>query len=142
MKATYTGPLLREKYCETKRKRLWALNEDRAFFVDGQMFIIPKGYYWDGATVPRPLWFLFAPVGKAFWPAIVHDFLYETKGKGIPGYRHDLTRKQVDKIFLRQMIAEGVPKVQAHLMYWGVRTPIGRRFWNKGVYPSYLLASA
>ncbi|QJT70956.1 hypothetical protein GR7B_00158 [Vibrio phage vB_VcorM_GR7B] len=38
---------------------------------------IPKGYVTDGATVPRPLWSIFPPVGLYFEASTLHDWLLD-----------------------------------------------------------------
>ena len=45
----------------------------------GEVFrmVIEKGYKTDGARIPRILWPLMHPLGKAFWAALPHDKLYE-----------------------------------------------------------------
>lgn len=45
----------------------------------GEVFriVIPKGYKTDGASIPRILWPIMHPLGKAFWAALPHDKLYE-----------------------------------------------------------------
>jgi hypothetical protein len=45
----------------------------------GEVFrmVIEKGYKTDGASIPRILWPLMHPLGKAFWAALPHDKLYE-----------------------------------------------------------------
>lgn len=119
-------------------KRIWWYLSDQTFMVGGKAFVVPANYCFDGATVPRALWSLFSPVGVAFHPAALHDFLYDTQGKGIAG-EYNLTRKEVDKVFLVHLLGEGAPKAQAWLMWLGVRTPIGLNFWKNESYPRYLL---
>jgi len=45
----------------------------------GEVFriVIEEGYKTDGASIPRILWPLMHPLGKAFWAALPHDKLYE-----------------------------------------------------------------
>lgn len=38
---------------------------------------VPEGFETDAASVPRPLWALFPPVGRYFVAAVVHDFMLE-----------------------------------------------------------------
>lgn len=44
---------------------------------------VPQGFVTDGASVPRPLWNLFPPVGRYLVAAIVHDYWLE-EGAGWP----------------------------------------------------------
>lgn len=36
---------------------------------------VPADFVTDGASVPRPLWWLFPPVDRYFPAAVVHDYL-------------------------------------------------------------------
>ncbi|HIC43474.1 MAG TPA: DUF1353 domain-containing protein [Sulfurimonas sp.] len=38
--------------------------------------MVPKGFIFDGASVPKPLHWFFSPTGILFIPGIVHDFAY------------------------------------------------------------------
>ena len=33
---------------------------------------IPKGFEFDGASIPRPFWWILSPVGLLFIPGLVH----------------------------------------------------------------------
>ena len=59
--------------------RKWQLIEDWYFYIPDTpyKFIIPKGFVFDGASIPRFLWVLLAPTGILFIPALVHDFAYQ-----------------------------------------------------------------
>jgi len=41
--------------------------------------VIPKGFRFDGASIPRPFWNLLSPIGLLLVPGLIHDY----------GYRHD-----------------------------------------------------
>lgn len=56
-----------------KSKRSWLLMED---FIYRDM-IVPKGYIFDGASVPRILWSVLSPVGLLLIPSLFHDFIYD-----------------------------------------------------------------
>lgn len=77
-------------------------------------YVIPKGYKWDGATIPRVFWAL---VGSPFQPklmraSLVHDFLY---------FRNDVTAKCTDQTFRKVLLIDGVTPLVAKTMYWAVR---------------------
>ena len=38
--------------------------------------VIPKGFVFDGASIPRPFWAILHPSGLLLIPALVHDFAY------------------------------------------------------------------
>ncbi len=139
MMLTQTGILVRWRYWPEKRKALYTYAENKVIELGGQTYVIPADYWFDGATVPRPLWGVFSPNGIAFHAAALHDWLYDTQGKGMSGFsQHSLCRKKVDLLFYRMMRMEGTPRAQARLMYWAVRTPVGKKYWDSDSYPYYL----
>lgn len=126
-------------YSDRKHKTMWAYPEDREFYVAGKTFVVPAHYEFDGATVPGLIEGLFSPTGVTFEAASLHDWLYDTWGLGHPLFsRHDLSRRDVDEIFFRHMLQDSTPKLQAQLMWLGVRTPKGKQFWDDNSYPDYL----
>ena len=59
--------------------RKWEISENWEFaLTNGYIVIIPKGFIFDGASIPRSLWWLLSPTGILFIPGLAHDF----------GYRH------------------------------------------------------
>ncbi len=43
------------------------------------LLVIPEGFRFDGASIPRPFWSLLSPIGLLLIPGLVHDY----------GYRYD-----------------------------------------------------
>ena len=84
---------------------------------------VPAGFETDFASVPRGLWNIFPPDGPWTQAAVVHDWLYNTKGL------HLLTRKACDGIFLEAMAALKVPFWKRQLMYRAVRI-FGGLYWK------------
>jgi hypothetical protein len=39
--------------------------------------IIPKGFCFDGASIPRPLWAILNPIGLLLIPGLLHDYAYK-----------------------------------------------------------------
>lgn len=39
--------------------------------------VIPKGFIFDGASVPRPFWFFLSPTGLFLIPGLIHDYAYK-----------------------------------------------------------------
>lgn len=57
--------------------RRWEILENWEFpLPDGKRIIIPKGFIFDGASIPRAFWNVLSPTGLLFIPAIIHDFAY------------------------------------------------------------------
>ena len=80
---------------------------------------VPAGFTCDGASVPRFFWFWLPRWGRYYGASIVHDWLYSNEIG---------TRLEADKMFLKQMLEDGVLKHRAHIMYWCVR--IGGPRWK------------
>jgi len=58
--------------------RKWEVTEDWEYKLpdDEPVIVIPKGFIFDGASVPRPLWILLSPTGLLLIPGLIHDFAY------------------------------------------------------------------
>ncbi len=58
--------------------RQWELTEDWSFKLpnDGPTVMLHKGFVFDGASIPRPLWGLLSPTGLLLIPGLVHDYAY------------------------------------------------------------------
>jgi hypothetical protein len=74
--------------------------------------VVPAGFVTDLASVPRVLWRLFPSSGRHNEAAVVHDWLYNCG---------TCSRFLADAIFREGMIALGVPKWKAWLMFMAVR---------------------
>jgi hypothetical protein len=60
----------------TKSTR-WILSEDFFYTLeDGVEIVIPKGFLFDGASIPRAFWPLLSPDGIMFIQGLLHDFGY------------------------------------------------------------------
>lgn len=87
------------------------------FYQDKQYVILaPKGYDWDGASIPFGFrWIIGAKGSPEFLvPSMVHDRLCENKGF------IDYNRKLSSIIFRELLIAYGVSKFKANIMYEAV----------------------
>lgn len=88
--------------------------------------LVPSGFQFDGASIPRPVWSL---IGSPFEPAymraaVAHDWLYHVH------HRH--TREQADKLFCAVLIDDGVSEWVAGAMYRAVRLG-GGLYWGNDV---------
>jgi len=83
---------------------------------------VPRGFVFDGASIPSFAWQIIAsPYDPAVMaPAAVHDYLYDC---------HKTTRKKADEI-LRLLLVDGgeVSATKAYIIYWAVRMA-GGFFW-------------
>lgn len=58
--------------------RRWELLENWHFKLEsGIQIVINKGFIFDGASIPRPLWALLSPVGLLLIPGLIHDYGYK-----------------------------------------------------------------
>jgi hypothetical protein len=107
------APLPKEGY--------WVLLDDTLIKVDGVVFIVPKGFETDFASVPRLFWWFISPTDRDVLRAsLLHDYLYRI-GK---------ERGYADKLFYLKLVEDRVPKWKAKLMYWVVRL-FGNKAWRK-----------
>lgn len=58
--------------------REWELTEDWSFKLpnDGPTVMLHKGFVFDGASIPRPLWGVLSPTGLLLVPGVIHDYAY------------------------------------------------------------------
>lgn len=93
----------------------------------GASIIIPQGYVTDFASIPRIFWTIFSPYGRNTNPSILHDYCYTSKVmSNLVGDQEG--RKLADELFYNNMLAEGVPKLGAKIMFLAVR------YFGKGHY--------
>jgi len=97
---------------------------DLRFYGNGSYVCIPAGFETDYASVPRLLWNILPPTGPWTYPSVLHDWLYANAG--IDWY----DREEADNAFLEAMLAVGVGKLRAYVMWAGVRLG-GWKPWNK-----------
>ncbi|MCK5613311.1 DUF1353 domain-containing protein [Candidatus Pacearchaeota archaeon] len=58
--------------------RRWKLLEDYVIEIPGYGFImVPAGFIFDGASIPRMFWTFLSPTGLLFIPGIFHDYGYK-----------------------------------------------------------------
>jgi hypothetical protein len=119
-------------------KRMFRLdyNHTCSWETDTQSYVLtaPKGFLWDGATIPRALWSLagYHPSGLMLAPSMWHDYIYVNKGKFINQSTNEevyISRKHSDVLFYRHMILAGIEPKKAKLFYQIVRLA-GRVYWN------------
>ena len=58
-------------------KRHWEVAEDFWFELEGGNYIIPAGFQFDGASVPKFLATFLSPVGVLLMGGLVHDYGYK-----------------------------------------------------------------
>src|SRR5210317_2250180 len=112
--------------------RNWELVQDWKYNMNGTEYIIPKGFQFDGASIPKFLRTFFSPVGVLLIGGLVHDYAYkyktllEANKKKTMG---DLTQKKADEIFRDINIVVNGFYTMNYLAYWSLRLG-GFVAWN------------
>jgi hypothetical protein len=113
--------------------RQWEIAEDWQFEVNGQKHVIPAGFQFDGASVPKFLATFLSPVGVLLMGGLVHDYIYkyatllkDTKKRPNCGV---MTQKEADILFRDICIEVNGFKVLNYLAYWSLRLA-GFVAWN------------
>ena len=57
--------------------RNWEITKDWHFNMDGTDYVIPAGFSFDGASIPKFLRTFFSPVGVLLVGGLVHDYAYK-----------------------------------------------------------------
>ena len=112
--------------------RNWILKEDWKYNIDGTEYVIPAGFQFDGASIPKFLRTFFSPVGVLLIGGLVHDYAYKYKTllkKNKKDTMGDITQKRADEIFRDiNIIVNGFYSMN-RLAYWSLRLG-GFVAWN------------
>src|SRR6056300_1580895 len=57
--------------------RKWIIAKDFHYSLGGQDFVIPKGFEFDGASVPKFLAMFLSPTGVLLMGGLIHDYGYK-----------------------------------------------------------------
>ena len=112
--------------------RNWELTQDWKYNIDGTEYVIPAGFTFDGASIPKFLRTFFSPVGVLLIGGLVHDYAYKYKTllkankKDTMG---ELTQKRADEIFRDINIIVNGFYVMNYLAYYSLRLG-GFVAWN------------
>jgi hypothetical protein len=112
--------------------RHWEIAKDFHYSINEKDFIIPKGFKFDGASVPKFLGQFLSPVGVLLIGGLVHDYgyKYETlllKNKKTIGVKD---QKWMDETFRDINIEVNGFYLLNYLAYWALRIG-GFVAWNK-----------
>ena len=111
--------------------RTWEITKDWHFTVLGEAYIIPKGFIFDGASVPKFLASWLSPVGVLLVGGLVHDYLYKYTVLLKKGGKttEPMNQKQADKLFRDINIEQNGFHLLNYLAYWSLRVA-GFVAWN------------
>ena len=146
LKFSYTGmPHIKPLPIKTKGKgfwkaivmwllstRNWELTQNWTYKLDGTEYVIPKGFTFDGASIPKFLRTFFSPVGVLLIGGLVHDYMYKythCKPVSAKGALLVVDQKRADQIFRDiNIIVNGFYSMN-NLAYWSLRIG-GFVAWN------------
>jgi len=80
--------------------------------LPGGVYLVPRGFETDLASIPVGLRNLFSRTGRSRKPAVFHDHMYSRRFE---------TRKICDEYFRLALIERGVPAWKARIYWLGVR---------------------
>ena len=112
--------------------RNWELTKDWKYNIDGKEYIIPAGFTFDGASIPKFLRSFFSPVGVLLMGGLVHDYGYKyatllkKNKKETIGIKD---QKWMDKTFRDINIYVNGFYTMNYLSYWALRIG-GFVAWN------------
>ena len=112
--------------------RNWELTKDWKYNIDGTEYVIPAGFQFDGASIPKFLRAFFSPVGVLLVGGLVHDYAYKYTTlleKNKKNTMDKLTQKRADEIFRDININVNGFYVMNYLAYYSLRLG-GFVAWN------------
>lgn len=115
MRAEFLSPLRTEKI----GPRRWLLIDDllyRSAILPG-VFIAPRGFQTDLASIPRPFWVMFPKVDVWDHIAVIHDAAYGNALMTQGGERIFLVKLWADRLFAEGLQVAGVGNPRRALMY-------------------------
>jgi len=103
--------------------RTWEIVADFQFSIDGTNYIIPKGFVFDGASVPKFLHTWLSPMGVLLTGGLIHDYMYKytvllksSKNR----VSDELSQSDADKMFRDINIEVNGFRAINYLAYWAL----------------------
>ena len=112
--------------------RQWTVAKDFVFKLDEVQYVIPKGFKFDGASIPKFLHTWLSPTGVLLMGGLVHDYAYKystLKLNHYAGTWGEMNQKQADIIFRDINIEQNGFHFLNYLAYWALRVG-GFMAWN------------
>lgn len=104
--------------------RKWEITKDFHYTIDDVDYVIPKGFVFDGASIPKFLRTWLSPVGLLLIGGLIHDFLYGYQTllyKNKKGSNGIKSQKESDIIFRDINIEVNGFRVLNYLAYYALR---------------------
>ena len=112
--------------------RNWKLTKNWRYNINGAEYVIPAGFQFDGASIPKFLRTFFSPVGVLLIGGLVHDYMYKytaCKPADKSGSLLLVDQKKADQIFRDINIEVNGFYFMNYLSYWSLRIG-GFVAWN------------
>ena len=112
--------------------RNWVLTDDWKYNLDGKEYVIPAGFQFDGASIPKFMRTFFSPVGVLLVGGLVHDYAYKYTTllkKNKKETMGELDQKRADQIFRDINCNVNGFYTMNYLAYWSLRAG-GFVAWN------------
>ncbi len=110
-------------------------SQETTFSLNNEIVTLeaPKGFIWDGATIPRLFWSIigYYPAGIMLPPSLWHDLIYINKGILFNKETNTdifISRKDCDLLFKEHCVIMGVNPKAANKMYNIIRK-FGWIYW-------------
>ena len=82
--------------------RKWVIVKDYHYIINGEKLVIPTGFIFDGASVPKFLHAWLSPMGVLLVGGLIHDYGYKYQTLLCKGKKKSIgtkTQKELDIIF-------------------------------------------
>jgi len=112
--------------------RNWEITKDWHYTIDGTDYVIPAGFTFDGASIPKFLRTFFSPVGVLLVGGLVHDYAYKYQTllrKNKKDTMGIISQARADQIFRDININVNGFYVMNYLSYYSLRIG-GFVAWN------------
>lgn len=107
-----------------KSKKYWKIiNKINVLLSNDEVIVIPKGFYYDMATVPKWLWSLVRPYNDGLIAFLIHDYLYVHQDV------HSMNRYEADMEMLIWLNRTNSNKFDNYLRFFFVRL-LGWLWWR------------
>ena len=113
--------------------RHWEIVEDFNYEINDVKYVIPAGFKFDGASIPKFLHTFLSPVGVLLMGGLIHDYAYKYETLLRENKRDTLgviSQKRADEIFRDINIEVNGFYLMNYLAYWSLRLG-GFMAWNK-----------
>ena len=113
--------------------RHWEIAKDFEYEINKQKYVIPAGFKFDGASIPKFLHMFLSPVGVLLMGGLVHDYAYKYETllcKNKKDTMGVISQKKADQIFRDIGIEINGFYLMNYLAYWSLRLG-GFMAWNK-----------